>query len=271
MLKGSHLEEITKNKKEAQKEVAQILTRQIQFDWANPKDFWIGYDRKSLVDLVAQIAIEIGITNEQAKKISVVFADCKPKPTGQVAIATAFPHFDILANGIHQLSRCTIIINRSRKAFNMQLENQQKRKTTAKQSSPRIPYSGNLSCRMDSTREFLLWMLTEELYHAKLFCMAKTIENDAAVNQRYINTRKKKGVIFSDVYENSYQEMTVARNCLLLLAKFIPQKAIYFKRIYQESLKTGSRPSPSIPPDVLKAMYIPTGFSLKTLIDLYFR
>lgn len=262
-----HLEEIRRNKKEAQSKVADFLSQQTRFEWASPRNFWAGYNRESLTVLVAQIATEIGITNEQAKNIFIQFSDCGRDNAGNIPLAST----TVASNGAESLPRCSILINRSRRAYEEFAKNLKNRKTREIESQPNIQYSSNLTCRIDTTREFLIWILTEELYHAKLYCMAKTYRNDTYINVRYNAIRRKKGISFSDLYENDYQEMTVARNCLLLLAKFVPEKANYYRSVYKESLETGARPVPRPTADVMRAMYTPTGFSLRTLINLYFK
>lgn len=219
---------------ELQNNISKLLTDRTDFSWnLAPQDRWANFSKESLMSLVQQIAIDIGITNEQAKIFRILFAD-NMTAFGKKYLAVTVPEFSPAG----YVLKCAVVFNRSR----VVLENQ----TNIQTNQPIVDESEYLWCVLEDPYEWFIWIITEELYHAKLFCMAGSSAMHFARDKRFAGILKQKQRESKIVYENDYQEMTVARICLRILAKYIPQRSRYFANLYEISLSKGKRAFPQI-------------------------
>lgn len=243
------LQQIKEAKDKAQLHLAEIIAQKTRFDWQEePVDNWAGYSQNDLLELTQKLAILLGITDQQAQLLEILFTDYK-KPEEQVLLAFITRTSDRDGN----IYRCKLVFNRSRKLFdefvaqNKALEKTKAQEETAKkQSNSELKKTEKLKITLESPLEYFIWLIGEELCHAKLYFKAKTNQRDSMILLRFLGILEKKNRHSQIDYEKSYQEVIVARNCLKLLKKLYPSRAELYEEVYQISLKTGRRPFPSI-------------------------
>lgn len=234
--------------------VPDLITERTAFQWnAEPQDEWAGWDADYLILLTQTIALQLGYTNEQAEKLLIVFAD-HLKVQGRAFLAGTIPQFSPAG----YVEKCGIVINRSQElALSQSKKQEAKDRYKIEKKQENVEY---LVCKLVDPREWIIWVLAEELMHAKLYMMARTQQRDAGIARRFKEIiRKKRGKLSNIDYENCYQEVTVGRMCLRVLSKLVPARRPYYEKLYQESLKTGKRPFPYVR-HIAEKTFVSTGF-----------
>ncbi len=223
--------EISSGKIESQKELVQkFLKRNISFNWKYSPKKWSGLTEADLKKLSLQIAIDLKITPEQAKKINLVFGDCFEVPT---------------PNGLHsnrgmclaiydeddKIINCTVMIDRY--LASMQLGN---------------PIMDNFSyleeniIELHSQFELIVWLIAEELHHSRLFIMAGDKEKYDRWKNNYKDTVTKRNKVLQSEYDESIVEMVAARETLRVLSNILlgidPKRAEFFNNKYKTIKKT---------------------------------
>lgn len=228
--------QIIEEKELSQLLVPELLEDRIAFNWSmKPKNNWAGYSMEYLVGLTQEIALMIGVTNDHAEILRIIFAD-NTKYRGKSFLAGTIPEY---SGRFNYLAKCGIIVNRSRTNYNIINKNSKE----TKKKSKTLNYQAVI---LQKPIEWIVWAITEELYHSKLFFMAKTEQQNQQIDARFKKIIKRKRGISEIDYENDYQEMIVARICLRILAKLIPVRADYYNRLYAKSLNDGIRPFPYV-------------------------
>lgn len=246
-----------------EKELAQLLVPEriraqtITSLRTKPKGEFAGLSKAEITQLTIDLALWVGITNDMARKIQIIFADHQKLPGNKYKVAVAMP---VYKGVFKHLKNVLIVINRSREIYLSRVGiaefgGQQQQTNTNIENEP-------LPVVLDTALEGLIWMIVEELTHAKLLLMAGTKGIDKQINQRYQKIRRKKGRTDEQLYAESYQEMTVVQYCLRILGEFFPDKKAYFDRIRSLSLQTGIRPTPYLVEEAKFELFLPTGIRL---------
>lgn len=243
------LQKISAAKAESQMHLASIIAQKTRFDWQKqPQDNWAGYSQEALLELTQYIARLLGITSQQALVTEIVFAD-EERPGGKAFLAATTVTFNIDGT----IFKCKLVFNRSRELYNeidagnpALGKNTRQQKSTKKVEDIEVNKPELLQFALKDPLEYLVWMIGEELCHTKLYCMAKTKQKHSMIHAKFSEILVKKNRVSSIPYDNLYQEVTVARQCLKLLKKLYPSRAALYENVYQDSLKTGKRPFPKI-------------------------
>lgn len=253
---SSKLQVLRDQKELSQLLVSDLIAERTAFLWrAKPKDTWAGFSQQQVLELTQNIALLLGITNDNAELLRIVFADHEASGRGDVKVAVLLAKYTKTLKYVESL---VIIVNRSIEVFKSRLgvqESYGQRSETEKSIEDE-----SLVCILETPLECIIWILAEELAHSKLMYMARSKQNDRARNSRYQEIRRKKGQVSECLYEDSYQEMTVARQCLRVLMKLVPQNAAYYKKVYDYSVKCGNRPIPYVVEEAKQMTFIKTGF-----------
>ncbi|GIK84290.1 MAG: hypothetical protein BroJett025_09120 [Patescibacteria group bacterium] len=237
--------------------VPDLIAERTVFFWqAKPKDSWAGFSQRQILELVQNIALLLGITNENAELLRIVFADHEASGKGDVKVAVLLAKYTKTLKYVESLA---IIVNRSMEVFKSRIGVQES--YGQKSHSQKGIEEESLVCVLETPLECVIWILAEELAHSKLVYMAKTRQNDRTRNSRYQEIRRKKRQISECLYEDSYQEMTVARQCLRVLMKLVPENAAYYRKVYEYSVKRGNRPIPYVTDQAKSSTFVNTGYN----------
>ncbi len=218
--------------------------------WQQPDVRWGGMDQGQLTLMTAQVGELLEITPEQAKKIQVIFGDnivVEFIDTDESHTNTAFCIADSDKEG--NIKGCRIIINRSEELALASAET-----INHEESS-----DGRISCEFDDPYENIVWLIAEEMHHAKYWSTAKDIETADRWQQRYDDLRKRKGIVSSEGYSNELIEVAASRNALRILKKMNPHRTAYYQELYDRSL----RESKHVIPDITKIeniAFVKTGY-----------
>jgi hypothetical protein len=203
------------------------LRSNIQFWWDHPARTWGPFSREQLVEMVLLVATSLGISPEHARHIQVVFGD---------HIRVTFPddrldHLNRASCLIDyddkgQVIRTTVILNRS-----LQVARQ----------NALPPDPARLNCVLETPEEIVLWLLIEELHHAKTHWQARTKWRMEAWEEKYRQYVQRRGINDADPYTFDLSEVAASRVAVLTLAKLLAHRTkargIYFHSLYQASLE----------------------------------
>ena len=245
------------------------LNIKTEFRWHAKPDTWAGMTRPELVDLTHKIAGMIKITPEQASKIQVVFGDDVSVNTkkGQESMHIGVCLSEETEEGI--VTGNIVVINRSREvAEYVASPTMDEKKESESHFSSLAKNDG--TAQLDavlSPREWIEWILTEELHHSKAIQQLISSQRRKEVGDKYISILEKKSLKYRNTYSLDIIELAASRVCVLTLMRLAKeqgnsQRAAYFRALYQESLKNGAHIMPNIDLDDVS---IPTGWSPKNL------
>jgi len=199
-----------------------------------------------LTDLIGKIGEIHRIRPEQAEQIQILFGDhIAIEKDGNLYANAASCLVDFDEKGV--VSGTRIILNRSEEVAKHSAVSYKKSK-------------GGASCVFQTPRENIIWLLSEELNHAKLWLQAKTKKREAGWQLKHKQNLKRRGCDFgSDEYAGDIQEVTVSRRTVRVLGKLIPERASYFDELHRISIIRRENIAPDIS-DVIDNAYIKTGF-----------
>lgn len=218
---------------------AEVLRKNIKFKWKGTQE-WAGLTKADLVELTVQIAVFIGITPEQAKKITVIFGDhykSRLDDSPYSAVCQSY-HRD----GVY--SKVMVVLNRS-------LEVLQERITITKENREKevvhLDSLGLYDSESDDLDRFceltppesVVWSITEELKHAQVDLMAGSPRRVDAWSKRYLEMLKKRGLKLKETYDTDLQEVVANRLVLRVLTHLGEEDAKeYFRDRYLRSLQS---------------------------------
>lgn len=224
------------------KTVPEIINDNITFRWFNRGREFGGMNEARLRILTGEIAVELGITAEQAQLTRIVFGDDLPivLANNQIIRQTGITVTSYDESG--QVLGSAIFINRSLdRAKNMQ--------SLLEESQSQLPNREDFLCEFESPEEYLIWVICEELHHAKLRIQAGNLKKAEQYQSNWSEILRRKQVQVSTDYTHLLEEVAASRRCLRMLRKFIgrtnPERAIYFDKLYKESLKHGQNIYPN--------------------------
>jgi len=253
---------------EKEKGTPEVLAGRTIFHWEGKQE-WKGYDQDDLRRLVGIITTLIGIPPHQAEKISVVFGDHLI-----VQYSDGSTHLNhACCVGIFDppdptFLECLVVINRSLElARHCLKENQKKRANNIEKLQSLGVYDHARSAPpiyavMKNPREAIIWLITEELMHARIYLTAQTNEVYENWLARYTQIMKSKGLKANHPFDIHLSEIAACRNVLRVLAILSEGKrSDYFRELYEKSLSTGQ----IVIRNHYEPNFVKTGFSEKKL------
>lgn len=218
------VETVQNTKKEFDNSLEMILRKNIQFLWLFTEKRWGEFSEEDLMRLVVVIASEMEITPEQAEQIHIAFGD----------------NFHLQRNDLPQISTALNISfgDESGKYFKHQILLDRYQTIQSYGRNPNITnYSHQNAIELRSNLELLIWLIVEELNHAKVQIKAATTHESDKRQNKYESLIAKKGKKIQSEYDKSLLEMTAIREVLRTLIKLLtpidPQRAEYFRKFYQ--------------------------------------
>jgi|CXWL01.1.fsa_nt_gi hypothetical protein len=218
--------------RQALDEVGLILRKNIKFKWEGEQS-WVGLTREDLVELIIQIAVFIGITANQAKKIEIIFADDYALSGMTPCVGRAISHSK---NGL--ITKCTVILNRSVKVLEDDLTQVESERGA---DIDRLEALG----LFDSDQEALIyntnpvertvWTMAEELHHSHFALVAGSVERWTTWEERYIRQLKNSENLMLDGYDIDLTEVAASRVVLRTLTYLFNKD--YFRQCYLKSLE----------------------------------
>ncbi|OGD71023.1 hypothetical protein A3A84_02875 [Candidatus Collierbacteria bacterium RIFCSPLOWO2_01_FULL_50_23] len=218
---------------------AKVLKKNIHFKWRGSAE-WAGLTKADLVELTVGIATFIGITQEQAKKITITFGDHYKLPDVDTTYsAVCIPYHP---DGVY--TKMVVILNRSHEValeviarFKANLEEERAKMDLLGLYDPK-PDDESYSCQL-TPFESVVWSIAEELNHAHTMLIAGTIMRSHAWSKRYVEMLKVRGIQIKDDYETDLDEVAANRRVLRILAYLSPDedKKQLFRQCYLRSLQ----------------------------------
>ncbi len=225
------------------------------FMWdAGPE--WLGMNQEELKSLYAEVGGALDIKPDEAKKIQAYFGDhivVNFEHHSDINSACCITDYDDDDN----VEKCRLIFNRSLEVAAYRIYNDK-----ISQESQ----TEGLKCVFEDPKEALIWLMAEELGHAKIFIRAGTKERESKWQENYARILANKEISSNDKYRESLQEVTVSRNAVRILKKFFPERAEYYQELYDSALEQNVQ----IIPDIRKVAgqtYISTGFNPAVLVS----
>jgi len=241
---------------EKYEQTRKILKKNTEFRWnKKPKTFG-GFDAKSLKELVATTGELIGIKPEQASKIRVIFGDQVhvDLPEGGTFINHAY--CGTVYNDSGEAEKCFVVVNRSH-----ELALAESTTNTGEDNDDKV------SCRFEHPWENVVWLVAEELKHAHINLVARNESKIESWQENYKDVLQKKGKKITTEYSSDLEEVTASRVALKVLEKLAskdyPERATYFRKLYQMSLEKSTNVTPNIS-NVVDDVYVITGYSATT-------
>lgn len=239
------------------KRTERIIRKRIEFKWKGDQT-WLGLTKEDLTELTIQIAVFIGITPDQARKIRIIFGD-------HYQVSERSEPLSGVCRSVYYVNRWkytshTVVINRSLEVAlsNIQMYNAEKAEDDQKiQNLGLLGTSSELCDLLLEGIEEPISTIAEELSHAHVKALAGSKIVLEIWRSRYIEILKTKGLITDELYDTDLLEIAAHRVKLRVLTYFSEgERREYFRKLYHESLFQ-NRIHPSV---IYESSFIPTGF-----------
>ncbi|MDO8498871.1 MAG: hypothetical protein Q7S44_03740 [bacterium] len=255
--------------------VANILQQKTSFFWDHsPRDSWAGFSEADLNTLVGKIAQIIGITETEAARITILFADDRTPIVNNekmITPAICLPGQDAAG----RYDQAYVLINRSKEVVTHTMGTRDivnKEKKGIYQTSGVIYENSEeerLECELENPFEVIVSLIAEELKHAQVFLRARDPEKMSQWEQKYLAVLQRKGFVSSDLYDVSLQEVTASRVTAQVLEVLLrdqsPARCQYFRDLRQQSKTLGRSIVPTLSDKVIDETFIETGFDPKSV------
>jgi len=242
----------------------ELLKENTTFKWFLDEQRFGGFNKEELQELVATVGELIGITPEQAKKISTVFGehvqydykedDVKSYINGAYCV-TIYEHDDL-----KEVDNCIVVINRSVELVNSQddPDKYEEKKRKKNENGMKV-----LECVFENPWEFVAWLVAEELKHAQMDLIGETKKSGQQWQERYEEILTNKNRIVFDDYSSDLGEVTASRTALSVLWRLaennFPERVEYFKKLHNESIQEFTNVVPTVG-RVMNNVYLKTGY-----------
>lgn len=244
----------------------------VGFEWENTPQDWCGLSKDDLIQLVNKAADFFKIPHVDRPKISVVFADhhvfTYSDGEKKISVARNNPAFDYESG---KFLYTDIVINRSLEVL-LHLHNEAEDFLETRPQPDSYDYkikNGIIICTLKNAWESIIWFIAEEINHATVDLKLGDENTRRKANTRYEKTFKPKlREILSpeeeiEDYSLDVFEVTAARQVTRFLAALLaetdPERAAFFRKMYELSLQNRMCVQPRTA-QVLGELYIKTGF-----------
>lgn len=215
----------------------ETLVKNIYFFWLYTENKWGEFEENDLKRLTQIVAREVGITPEQAKKIIVCFGDNFQLNTTEDSYFNAGACVNrYTPDGTHLHS--LIVFDRAStfprygKAVN------------------NFDYRPENRIFLRSNLEFILWLLIEELNHAKIAMMDGTSQETDKRQSKYQQVIERRQKQIQGSHDESLHEMVAIRAVLRILIKLLQpidsERAQYFQSFYERLKQSNEHMAPSL-------------------------
>lgn len=250
-----------------------LFKDRVTFMWDKlPIDQWAGFTQADLVSLVGQVSQILGITQSQASKINIFFADnATPLVNGERRIipAVCFPQQDVEG----KFDRMFVLINRSKEVLKHALGQRdiinEHEKNVYQESGVVNDQLGKefIECEMITPFEVMVSTIAEELKHAQIALRAGSVERMTDWEGKYVSFLQKRDFQTADLYDVSLQEVKASRAKMKVLEDLLrdkfPERSAFFHSLYQQSIAEGKSVVPTISDELIDEVFIETGFDPK--------